>query len=213
MLTMTRATLGLALMAAASSVAGAQTVRIAVSPTSKLWFEGTSNVHDWKCDAKALDAVIEIDATAPALGTASPTLLRKVSVRIPVKQMKCGHDKMDDNMYKALKADANDEISYVMATFAPVVGEKQDEFGIKTEAKLRVAGVEKPVVVEVAATRLADGTIKAVGTVPMKMTNFGVKPPTAMFGAIRAGDEVKVKFEMTVGPKVVAAALSAAGGR
>jgi hypothetical protein len=41
--------------------------------------------------------------------------------------------------------------------------------------------------------------------VPVKMTAFAVKPPTAMLGAIKCGDEVKVKFELVVGPKVVAA--------
>jgi Cu/Ag efflux protein CusF len=36
------------------------------------------------------------------------------------------------------------------------------------------------------------------------MTAFAVKPPTAMLGTIRCGDEVKVKFDLTVGPKVIA---------
>jgi polyisoprenoid-binding protein YceI len=209
MLKLTHAAVTL-LMLAATSVTGAQaTVRVSVSPGSKLWIEGTSNVHDWKCEATSLDASIDIDATAAQLATASPALLRKVSVKIPVKALKCGHDKMDDNMYKALKADANDEISYIMATFEAVKGDQDDQFGLKTAGTLKLAGVENKVTVDVDATRLPDGTIKAIGSVPVKMTAFGVKPPTAMFGAIRAGDEVKVKFEMTVGPKVIAAALGA----
>jgi hypothetical protein len=54
------------------------------------------------------------------------------------------------------------------------------------------------------AIRQADGSIKATGTVPVKMTAFQMKPPTAMLGAIRCGDEVKVKFDLVVGPKVIA---------
>jgi len=199
-------------MLAAASFAGAQaTARVSVSPTSRLWIEGTSNVHDWKCEAKSIDAAIDVDASAGQLSTALPAVLRKVSVRIPVRSLKCGHDKMDDNMYKALKAGANDEITYIMATFESAKGEKEEEFGVKTTGTLKLAGVENQVNVEVAATRLPDGTIKAVGTVPLKMTAFGVEPPRAMFGAIRAGDEVKVKFEMTVGPKIIAAALKEQG--
>lgn len=210
MLNMTR-TIGLAIMTAATSVAGAQAAaRVSVSPTSKLWIEGTSNVHDWKCDATGIDATIDIDALAAQFATAVPKMLKRVVVRVPVKQMKCGHDKMDDNMYKALKADQNAEITYTMASFEPVGAENKDDFTIRAVGQLNIAGAEQTLTMDVAAIRLPDGTIKATGTVPVKMTAFGVKPPTAMFGTIRAGDEVKVKFELMVGPKVIAQAIQQA---
>jgi hypothetical protein len=48
-----------------SSIAGAQeTARVPVGPESKLWIEGTSNLHGWKCTAEKLDAAIELDALA-----------------------------------------------------------------------------------------------------------------------------------------------------
>ena len=40
------------------------------------------------------------------------------------------------------------------------------------------------------------------------MTDYGIKPPTAIFGRLKTGDEVKVNFELTVGAKAIAAALS-----
>ena len=80
-------------------------------------------------------------------------------------------------------------------------------FTIRAAGTLKIAGAENPVTMDVVATRLPDGTIKAVGTVPIKMTAFGVKPPSAMFGTIKTGDEVKVKFELTVGPKVIVATI------
>jgi polyisoprenoid-binding protein YceI len=202
MITITR-TIGLGLVLAATSIANAQTTtRVAVSPTSKLWIEGTSNVHDWKCEASGVDSAISIDAHASAL----PKALQKVVVKLPVKSLKCGHGKMDDNMYKALNADQNPEISFIMATFETVVGEARDEYTLRVSGTLKINGKENPVSMDVTATRLTDGTFKAVATVPVKMTAFDVKPPKAMFGTIKTGDEVKVKFDLNVGPKVVAAA-------
>lgn len=207
MLKMTR-TIGLSVALAATSVAGAQaTARVAVAPTSTLWIEGTSNVHDWKCETTTIDAAIDVDATASQLATALPKALKKVAIKVPVKSLKCGHDKMDDNMYKALKADDNAEISFIMATFEALPADSANAFTVRVTGTLRIAGAENPVTMDIVATRLPDGTIKAVGTVPIKMTAFGVKPPTAIFGTIRAGDEVKVKFELTVGPKVVVATI------
>jgi polyisoprenoid-binding protein YceI len=112
---------------------------------------------------------------------------------------------MDDNIRKALKADRNPEIVYTLNTIEAVTAETKDGFTLQAAGTLKIAGVENAVSAEIAATRLADGTIKATGTVPVKMTAYQVKPPTAMLGAIRCGDEVKVKFDFVVGPKVIAA--------
>jgi hypothetical protein len=44
--------------------------------------------------------------------------------------------------------------------------------------------------------------------VPIKMTDFGIKPPTAIFGTLRTGDEVKVNFALTVGARAIAAVVN-----
>jgi polyisoprenoid-binding protein YceI len=193
--------LGLALLAVATMNATAQS-RATLAPASKLWIEGTSNVHDWKAEASAIEARIELDAA----GLAAPpgALVKKVSITIPVKGLKSGHDKMDENMRKALKAEKNADIVYTMTSIEAVAGGTADAFTLRAAGTLSLAGVENAVTAEIAAVRQADGTIKATGTVPVKMTAFQVKPPTAMLGTIRCGDEVKVKFDFLVGSKVVA---------
>ena len=58
---------GAALIALVASLAGAQeTTRVAVSPESKLWIDGTSNLHEWSCKATSLEATVELDASAAA---------------------------------------------------------------------------------------------------------------------------------------------------
>lgn len=194
----------------AATAAGQVTARVAVAPESKLWIEGTSNLHGWSCTAEKFDAAIEVDAAAASqLATAAPKTLKRVEVKVPVKALKCGHGGMDDNVYKALKADASPEISYIMATFDADAG-ASDGFTLKTTGTLAMAGKENKLSMDVVATRLPDGTVKATGTVPIKMTDFGIKPPTAMFGTLRTGDEVKVNFALTVGAKAIAAAVDKA---
>jgi polyisoprenoid-binding protein YceI len=198
-----------ALLGALAAGAAAQTTaRIAVSPESKLWIEGTSNLHGWSCKAEKFEAAIELDAAAVAeLASATPKALKRVEVKVPVKALKCGHGGMDDNLYKALKADDTSEITYILATFDAAPGEA-GEFTLKTNGTLAIAGKENKLTMDVVATRLPDGTVKATGMVPIKMTDFGIKPPTAMFGTLRTGDEVKVNFALTVGPRAIAAAIN-----
>jgi polyisoprenoid-binding protein YceI len=193
------------MLALVGTTAAAQsTARVAVSPESKLWIEGTSTIHDWTCKATTLDAAIEVDAAAVQLAAAPPKMLKKVLVKVPVKSLKCGHGGMDENLYKALKADSDPQISYILASFEPA-NEGATEFTLKTVGTLTIAGKENKIAMDVAAVRLPDGTVKATGTVPIKMTDFGIKPPTAVFGRIKAGDDIRVKFELSVGPKAMAA--------
>jgi polyisoprenoid-binding protein YceI len=212
---MTRTTLAnklaiAALLALTATVARAQeTTRVNVAPESKLWIDGTSNLHGWSCKAEKIEAAIDLDATAAvSLAVAPPNALKRVDVKVPVKSLKCGHGAMDDNLYKALNADATPEISYILATFEAAPGDAKDSFTLKTVGTLTIAGKENKIAMDVEATRMPDGTVKAKGVVPIKMTDYGIKPPTAIFGRLKTGDEVKVNFELTVGAKAIAAAMN-----
>jgi polyisoprenoid-binding protein YceI len=197
----------LALVMHAASAAAQETARIAVSPESKLWIDGTSNLHAWTCRAERLDASIDLDAAAISqLATAAPKALKRVQVKVPVKSLKCGHGAMDDNLYKALNADATPDISYILATFEAAPSDAKDSFTLHTIGTLTVAGKENKISLDVEATRMPDGSVKAKGMVPIKMTDYGIKPPTAIFGRLKTGDEVKINFELTVGAKAIAAA-------
>jgi polyisoprenoid-binding protein YceI len=155
-----------------------------------------------------MDATIDLDAAAAAqLSVAPPKALKRVEVKVPVKSLKCGHGGMDDNLYKALNADASPTISYILATFESVPGDVKDAFTLKTVGSLTIAGKENKIAMDVVATRMPDGTVKATGMVPIKMTDFGIKPPTAIFGRLKTGDDVKVKFELTVLGKAIASAI------
>jgi len=198
-----------ALLACAATVVRAQDTRVAVGAESKLWIEGTSNLHGWSCKATTLDAAIDLDAALAAqLTSAPPKALKRVHVKVPVKSLKCGHDAMDNNLYKALKATDSSSIDYILATFEAVPGEEKDTFTLHTVGTLTVAGSENKIEMDVIASRMPDGSVMAKGLVPIKMTDYGIKPPTAIFGRVKTGNEVKINFELTIGAKALAAAVN-----
>ena len=186
----------------------AQSVRLAVGPESKLWIEGGSNLHDWSCKASSIEAAIEVDESFVKTTTVASTSLKKVQVKVPVRNLKCGNGKMDNNLYKALKADDAPEISYILATFDVVPGAEKDSFTVKAVGALTVAGTEKTVNMDVTAARLPDGGVRAEGALPLLMTDFGVKPPTALLGTLRTDNKITVKFSLLVGPQTLSAALA-----
>ena len=196
-----------ALLALVATTARAQDTRITAGSESKLWIEGTSNLHGWSCKATTLDAAIDLDAAlATQIATAPPKALKRVQVKVPIKSLKCGHDAMDNNLYKALKVDATPDISYILATFEAAPSDTKDTFTLHTVGTLSFAGAENKIQMDVVANRMPDGSVTAKGVVPIKMTDFGIQPPTAIFGRLKTGNEVKVNFELVIGAKALAAA-------
>src|SRR5688572_6893906 len=163
-------TVATALMATATTVA-AQGASMILRPESKVVVSGGSNVHDWSCTSAGFQASITLDSaydTRPLAEVTKP--IKKVVVTIPVKSLKCGKDKMDENTYKALKAGAFPEIRYVLDTYE-VTKAIENGFTATTTGDLTVTGVTTKVTIPITAERQAAGAILAEGAVPLKMTD------------------------------------------
>ena len=194
----------LALLVVVGPIAGAQgSVRLAVGAESRLWIEGTTNFSTWSCRATTLDAQIEVQLGFREAAD-FPHYLRSVQVKVPVSGLECGNDRMERDLRKALKADDGTGITYIMASFDAVEGQKVEGYTVHTVGTLMLAGRENSLAMDVNATRLAGGGVQAAGEVPILMTDFGIKPPRAMLGVVRAGDRVVVKFDLTLDRETIA---------
>ena len=189
-------TLAAALTVSLGAQVAAQDAKMTVRPESKLTLAGSSNVHDWACSSSTLNATIALDPsydTKPLSSIAKP--ITTVLVTIPVKSLKCGHGKMDDNMYKALKAEQYPEIKYVLTSYE-IDGAKTsaEAFAALTKGELTVAGQTKTVEIPITALRKEGGVMKGDAAVDLRMTDFGIKPPTALLGTLKTKDPIRISF-------------------
>jgi polyisoprenoid-binding protein YceI len=177
------------LMVAAASLASAQTAKVGLAGTSTIRVDGTSNVHAWHLATSTFTSDIEM-----ALPASPSSKVEAVTLTIPVTTLKSGKGGLDKNTYKALNAEQHPTIVFRMTSYA---AEPQDgAFAAKVGGTLTVNGVTKDVAI--AATLSGEpGALRAVGTTKFNMTDFGVKPVTAMMGAIRTGNEVTISFDLT----------------
>ena len=174
-------------------------IRLTSRPSSTLTIEGGSNVHEWSCKTNQIDAAVTIDGSYDkATGATIGSMLKAVEVKVPVKSIKCGKGAMDNNLYKALKADEKGTISYIMGSFSVAPGATAETFTVKAPGNLTIAGAQRAVTIEVKAERLADGSIRTTGRVPLKMTDFGITPPTALMGTMRTKNEITVVLDLTL---------------
>lgn len=191
---MIRRILGSLALLAMAGPARAQSIRLALNAESRLWLDGASNVHSWKCSTSALDATIDVDRTFATAADFSKTL-QKVRVEVPVESIRCGHGSMDRDVHRALEAGERPQTRSIVATFRRV-SDVPDGRTIRMNGTLRVAGEQRDVEIEITAVELPGGAVEAEGSIPILMTDFGIKPPTAFFGMVRADDRVTVSFRL-----------------
>ena len=184
-----RGFLSVLMLATAVATTGAQSVKMNLDPASMIRVDGTSNIHDWHAASSEIAATIQV---VPPIDAGSK--VASVTLTLPVKSLKSGKGGLDKNLYKALNAERNPTITFVMRTYnATPAGET---YAAVITGLLTVNGVEREVTAEAVMTADGKGGLKAAGTSALKMTDFGVKPVTALMGTIRTGDAITVKFDL-----------------
>jgi hypothetical protein len=175
--------------------------KVGLGAESVLWLEGTSNVHDFESRTQTLKLTLTRDGATvdPANAAALDQMIRANGVRgldldIPLATMHSGKAGLDKNMLKALKADQNPSIKFHLAhyTLGTAVA---DTTPVTAEGTLSVAGKERPVSVKGRLIRTAQGEWLE-GSHSLLMTEYDVKPPTMMLGALRVNDRILVRYRL-----------------
>ena len=154
--------------------------------SSALSVLGTSSLHDWESQVSLAECELKMFIT----GT-KPLNLTSVLVDIPVSSIKSGKNLMDKKTYQALKSEDHPIITYRAQNF------RVEKNTIIANGLVTVAGVSKKLPVE--ATYQFDTDTKQLtlqGKATLNMSDFNVRPPTALMGSIKTGDEITIKFNL-----------------
>ena len=171
-------------------VVNAQKKYTLVDSKSKLTVEGTSTVHDWIMNSTVFSstALFETEGNSP---------IKIVDVRLNCKAGKILSDNsiMDGKTHKALKAEDHPEITFVFNSVKSYT-RLQDNFSGEITGVLSIAGKTKKITLPFSGNVASTGTLQVKGTVQFKMTDFGIDPPTAMLGALKTGDDIKINYDL-----------------
>jgi hypothetical protein len=166
--------------------------------SSKLTIAGSSNIHEWKAstaDVRIKNAKLAIGLSDPGFlsGIVKPSALEAFEISVPVTTLKSDKDGLDKNMYKALLADKNPDITFRATKLAAGA----TDGAIRATGMLKIAGVEKEVTFDIKA-QLTGALLTIKGVVPILMTDWGVAPPKAMMGMLKTDPKVTVTFEVAL---------------
>jgi polyisoprenoid-binding protein YceI len=162
---------------------------------ARILIEGTSNIHDWEMESGQGKST----ATVTLNPAGTMTALNNLSFEMAVQGLKSGKGAMDDNTYKAMKEKQFPTIHYTAAS-GTVKGNGGNSYTVTTNGKLTIAGTTRDVTLVGAATLNADKSLTVAGTYKFQMTDYNVTPPSIMFGTIKVGPSITVKFTLTMKP-------------
>jgi polyisoprenoid-binding protein YceI len=169
---------------------------LTLAPQSRLWVDGTSTVRAFSCKATVLDADITGAPNAVAAVLAGEKAVKGVALRIPAEKMDCGNGTMNEHMLKAIKAKEHAAIVFTVTSYDVAKG--GDGVRGALTGTLRLGGVEKAITVHAAGPAAGDGALRVTGAYALKLSDYGLKAPTLMFGTMKVGDAVKVGFDLVL---------------
>ncbi len=148
---------------------------------------GTSNLHDW--DMKPTKVTGE-------LGINGSKQINSITIKIEVKSLKSGNGIMDGKTYDAFDYKKNPYIVFQLTDVCQATLSDNDT-EITLTGNLSFAGATRKISIKSIGKITKSGDYQLKGSVPLKMTDFKMKPPTAMLGTMKTGDAVTVKFDVT----------------
>lgn len=154
---------------------------------SNLRVTGTSSLHDWEMIATGFSAETGLKLEGNAVSE-----IQFVEFTSPVAGLESDKNIMNKKAHDALKEKKFPQIKFTLKGDGPctVSGKNADIAGVLT-----LAGKTKEIKAPVDFTILSDRQFTVSGKVRLKMSDFGIDPPTALFGTVKTDDEVEVKYK------------------
>lgn len=177
----------------------------AQSTGSKMRIDGSANIKDWHMDSVMIGGYMEADAKFPESALTDPKAAKPVvNVYMPVRSFKSGSTSMDGRMQKEMKESQFKRIEYKLIELKPTsAAGATGALKFDATGALTIVGKTRTNTMPVTVEKLADGKLKVAGVAKVKMTDFGIEPPSTL-GLFISADDVTLTFEWLAAPKAEA---------
>lgn len=161
----------------------AQNVKKAFS--YEITLQGSSNIHNWtmKSAGNGLEAYFNIDPDTKQVEGIQP-----LTLNMPVKNLKSDEGLLNSRAYDALKADKNPNFVFKLVSVT-AQGSQLNLVG-----QLTISGNTRDITLPVTVKKNADGSQVLSGSKKIKMTEWGIKPPSYMLGMMKVYDDLTINY-------------------
>ena len=148
---------------------------------------GTSNVHDWVMKSTEGNGTVNLTITDSKIAD-----INNLTITLLAESLKSSKTSMDDVAYETLDTKTYKNIKYILKSASKINETTWNLIGTYT-----IAGTSKDYRTQVSITA-NNGTFILKGSNQITFADFGMSPPTAALGVVRAGKELTLIFNITL---------------
>lgn len=164
--------------------------RLAIGQDVYIKVSGSSNVHDWSMMSTVMESKGEFTGNGENI-----TAVHAFSFQLAVKSLKSEHATMDSRMCKSVNESKYPTIIYKL-TSATVTPGAKGKFLIVSKGELTMAGVTQRISLDVTAMPNFNNSITISGAKKIKLTDYGIKPPSYMLGTMKVYNDLTIEFNL-----------------
>ena len=154
-----------------------------------LKIEGTSNAHDWDMQAEDVSGDLSAKVQNSLLEN-----FKDVDIQVDVEKLESGKRIMNNKTYEALESEEHPRIKFQLQSVEDLYS-AGNRFSGKANGVLTIAGNSKTVSIPFSGKMNGEDQFSVSGDYSLKMTEYDIDPPKAMFGSLKTGDEVTIKYD------------------
>jgi hypothetical protein len=170
-------------------------IKYKVAAASKVSISGTSTVSDWVVHSEQVSGemiFLSLEKKPPATEIQKGTI-REGKAILEVSRVKSEKGEvMNNKMHKALKSDEHPQIIFSLTEPMRI---ENSPAQISATGDVQIAGVTRPMTFDLKYV-FSDNSFRFKGSKSLKLSDFNIEPPTAMFGQIETGDEIVVELDL-----------------
>ncbi|TDW46466.1 YceI-like domain-containing protein [Flavobacterium sp. 270] len=148
---------------------------------------GTSNIHDWTMKSTEGNGVVNLTVIDSKI-----IEINSINITLPAESLKSTKTSMDDVAYETLDTKTYKNIKYALKAV-----NKVNETTWNLTGTYTIAGTSKDFRTQINVTA-NNGFFILKGSNQITFADFGMSPPTAALGVVKAGKELTLIFNIVL---------------
>jgi hypothetical protein len=170
---------------------------------AQIWIEGNSSLQRFYLNVEGISVQSDLN-TGSTVKTLLAVILNRqghrLVVTLPVNSLKSGDSNMDSIAHDKLKSKAFPDIVFTLGDYViKAFPGSLSAYALLVSGQLKIAGVEKAVVLEPTLVLTRDG-IKLYGSQDVSQKDYGIAPYSAAV-VMTTDDKIVVHYMITLGMK------------
>jgi len=166
-----------------------------VQPGSQITISGSTNVSQFACFS---GTTAPHDFFQVEFATGSEVLrFSNANFNIQVVSFDCGNRLMNRDMHQAMGVDKNPLVSIQIIEGIPLEHDQKTGSGTaRLQLSITLNGVTRQAIMPVEYSGVYGSRVSVTGTKRLRMSYFGITPPTPALGLVNVRDEVAISMKL-----------------